>query len=249
MSYTLEVQNLRKDYGAKHAVDDISFKISSGEIVALLGPNGAGKTTTIDMILNILTPTSGKILINGVTVSDDRTAALEQTNFAASYAPLPGNLTVLENLKIFALLYEVSDSKRRIEELLTKFKLEHLQHKRCGVLSSGKQTRASIAKALLNRPKLLVLDEPTASLDPSIAKDIRAAIKEYVSADSAAVLWTSHNMYEVSEVCDRVLFLSAGKIILEGDPKALPTEYGEEDLEDLFIKIASGSAPQSKGAQ
>jgi ABC-2 type transport system ATP-binding protein len=234
----LAVSDLRKQYGDLVAVDGISFELATNEIVGLLGPNGAGKTTTINMILGVLEPTSGRILIEGLDIAKHRAQALERTNFAAVYAPLPGNLTVYQNLRFFGLIYDVAGLADRIEAVLREFDLEALRGTRCGVLSSGEQTRVSLAKAMLNRPNLLLLDEPTASLDPATARDIRAKIRELAASGNSGVLWTSHNMYEVEEVCDRVLFLSHGKILLEGDPKSLPREHGKETLEELFIAVA-----------
>ncbi|MDT7779555.1 MAG: type transport system ATP-binding protein [Acidobacteriota bacterium] len=234
----LSVAGLRKTYGATVAVDSVSFDVGRGEIVGLLGPNGAGKTTTINMILGVLEPTAGDIYVEGFGVATERSRALSQTNFAAVYAPLPGNLTVFQNLRVFGLIYGVEDLRARIEELLEEFDLRAFRDVKCGVLSSGEQTRVSLAKAMLNRPHLLLLDEPTASLDPSTARDIRARIREFATKGAGGVLWTSHNMYEVEEVCDRVLFLSKGKILLEGDPKTLPREHGQETLEELFITAA-----------
>ena len=238
MSGVLSVRDLRKAYGATLAVDGISFEVRRNEIVGLLGPNGAGKTTTISMILGVLEPTSGVILIEGVDIARRRAQALARTNFAAVYAPLPGNLTVAQNLRVFGMIYAVQNLSERIEQLLKEFELERFRDVKCGLLSSGEQTRASLAKAMLNRPHLLLLDEPTASLDPAIARDIRGSIREFAARGACGVLWTSHNMYEVEEVCDRVLFLSHGKILLEGDPKSLPREHGRESLEDLFIAVA-----------
>ena len=160
------------------------------------------------------------------------------TNFAAVYAPLPGNLTVEQNLRIFGMIYLVKDLKTRIEELLEQFDLTRYRRTKAGVLSSGEQTRLGLAKAMLNRPRLLLLDEPTASIDPSTARDIRAGISTLVDAGDCGVLWTSHNMYEVEAVCDRVMFLSRGKILLEGDPKQLPALHGAASLDDLFVAVA-----------
>lgn len=234
----LAVANLRKQFRGVVAVDGVSFTVGSREIVGLLGPNGAGKTTTINMILGVLEATSGTIQIQGLDISRNRTAALERTNFAAVYAPLPGNLTVRQNLRVFGLMYGVDDLSRRIDVLLRQYDLIDLADAKCGVLSSGEQTRAALAKAMLNQPQLLLLDEPTASLDPSSARDIRARIRRFASSCTSGVLWTSHNMYEVQEVCDRVLFLSRGKILLEGDPKTLPAQHGKATLEELFITVA-----------
>ena len=238
MPKMLSVENLSKSYGDLAAVDGICFHVGRGEIVGLLGPNGAGKTTTINMLLGVLEPTSGRILIEGIDLAKHRSRALDRTNFEAVYAPLPGNLTVRENLTIFGMLYGVKNLSERVAALLAEFDLERFRDTKCGVLSSGEQTRAGLAKALLNQPKLLLLDEPTASLDPATAQDIRVKIREFASRGSSGVLWTSHNMYEVAEVCDRVLFLSKGKILLEGDPKTLPGEHGKETLEELFITVA-----------
>jgi ABC-2 type transport system ATP-binding protein len=234
----LAVRRLRKSYGSTLAVDDISFTVHSHEILGLLGPNGAGKTTTINVILGVLEPTSGSIAIDGCDLARHRRQALGRTNFAAVYAPLPGNLTVAQNLRIFGMLYAVPDLRERIEAVLTDFHLERFRNTKCGVLSSGEQTRVALAKAMLNQPRLLLLDEPTASLDPATAREIRAEIKEFAARTDVGVLWTSHNMLEVSDVCHRVLFLSHGKILLEGDPRLLPAAHGRETLEDLFVAVA-----------
>ena len=237
-STVLAVAQLRKRYGATTAVDGVSFSVGHDEIVGLVGPNGAGKTTIINMILGVLEPSSGTIQVGGVDIAADRSRALKGTNFAAVYAPLPGNLTVYENLRVFGLIYGVADLRSRIDTLLAQFELEHFRNVKCGVLSSGEQTRAGLAKAMLNRPRLLLLDEPTASLDPAAARDIRARIHESSAQGSAGILWTSHNMYEVQEVCDRVLFLSRGRILLQGNPRTLPAEHGKESLEELFVTVA-----------
>jgi ABC-2 type transport system ATP-binding protein len=237
-SKTLSVQNLTKSYNNLRAVDKISFDVNRNEIVGLLGPNGAGKTTAINMILSILEPDEGTIQIEGLDLHTCRSQAIGKTNFAAVYAPLPGNLTVFQNLRIFGMLYGVRGLSKRIEELLVQFDLVTFRDKKCGVLSSGEQTRVGLAKAMINRPQLLLLDEPTTSLDPATARDIRAKIRELATHETGGVLWTSHNMYEVEEVCDRVLFLSHGRILLEGDPKTLPSEHGKKTLEELFITVA-----------
>jgi ABC-2 type transport system ATP-binding protein len=234
----LDVNRLRRLYGDQVAVDDISFVVGQGEIVGLLGPNGAGKTTIINMVLGVLEPSAGTIRIEGADIAVNRGRALERTNFAAVYAPLPGNLTVYQNLRVFGLMYGVKELPERIEALLEQFDLMGLRHAKCGVLSSGEQTRVTLAKAMINRPRLLLLDEPTASLDPAVASDIRMQVHEFVSRDQVGVLWTSHNMVEVADVCDRVLFLSRGRILLQGDPGSLPREHGKETLEELFIAIA-----------
>jgi ABC-2 type transport system ATP-binding protein len=234
----LSISALRKAYGKTVAVDRVSFDVGRNEIVGLLGPNGAGKTTIINMVLSVLEPDAGTIQIEGLDIAERRCEALERTNFAAVYAPLPGNLTVYHNLRIFGMIYEVDGLAARIEEVLKQFDLERFRNTKCGVLSSGEQTRVGLAKAMLNQPHLLLLDEPTASLDPATARDIRIKICEFAAREATGVLWTSHNMYEVEKVCDRVLFLSHGEILLEGNPKTLPGEHGKETLEDLFIAVA-----------
>ena len=244
----LSVKDLRKVYGQTLAVDGISFDIGHNEIVGLLGPNGAGKTTTINMVLGVLEPSSGTIHIEDTDIRTDRSRALERTNFAAVYAPLPGNLTVFQNLRVFGLLYGVRDLSEHIETLLLQFDLIRFRDVKCGLLSSGEQTRVGLAKAMLNSPHLLLLDEPTASLDPATAQDIRMKIRDFAAQCGVGVLWTSHNMYEVADVCDRVLFLSRGKILLEGDPKTLPRERGKETLEELFIAVAREPLTLGAGA-
>lgn len=234
----LVVEHLKKSYGGLLAVDDVSFQVAPGEIVGLVGPNGAGKTTTINMILGVLAPTSGRILIEGVDLKAERSRALSGTNFAAVYAPLPGNLAVEQNLRIFGMIYGVENLGQRIEEVLAEYDLLRFRKTKTGVLSSGEQTRVALAKSMLNAPRLLLLDEPTASIDPSTARDMRADILRHAARGQCGVLWTSHNMYEVEAVCHRVLFLSRGKILLEGDPRTLTRDHGANSLEDLFVQVA-----------
>ena len=233
-----KITDLTKEYDGLRAVDHVSFSVSPGEIVGLLGPNGAGKTTTINMVLGILRPTEGSIEVLGKDMRTRRAEISKSTNFAAVYAHMPANLTVWQNLYVFGLLYEVKELKKRIEFLLKEFDLERLAGTRAGLLSSGELSRLNLAKAIINRPRLLLLDEPTASLDPSISLLIRAKIRDYVTRTRAAILWTSHNMNEIETVCDRVLFLSRGRILLSGDPRTLPGEHGKKDLEELFIAVA-----------
>lgn len=235
---TLSVRALRKVYGGIVAVDGVSFDVNSNEIVGLIGPNGAGKTTIINIILGVLAPSEGTVHIEGLDIASRRSQAVAHANFAAVYTPLPGNLTVSQNLRIFGRLYGVRDLPKRIDELLGQFDLKTFRDKKCGVLSSGEQTRVGLAKAMLNRPHLLLLDEPTTSLDPATAYDIRAKIRDFAVRETGGVLWTSHNMYEVEDICDRVLFLSHGRILLEGNPKTLPAAHGKRTLEELFIAVA-----------
>jgi ABC-2 type transport system ATP-binding protein len=234
----LIVDRLSKSFDGRPVVDGVSFTLAPGEITGLVGLNGAGKTTTINMILGVLAPTSGSVSIAGIDLALNREAALARTNFSAVYAPLPGNLSVVQNLRIFGMIYDVPDLGRRIEEMVETFDLGRYRNTRCGLLSSGEQTRVSLAKALLNKPRLLLLDEPTASIDPSTADTIRNHIRDYAKAEQGAVLWTSHNMYEVQAVCTRMMLLSRGHILIEGDPRSLPAEHGVDSLEDLFIGLA-----------
>ena len=234
----LAAEGLRKAYGAVVAVDGVSFRVRRGEIVGLLGPNGAGKTTTINMVLGVLAPDTGRVTVEGLDLAAHRAEVLERINFAAVYSPLPGNLTVAQNLRVFGMIYDVPRLAERIEELLGEYDLARFRDTKSGVLSSGEQTRLSLAKAMLNRPRLLLLDEPTASLDPATARDMRERIRRFATGGTGGALWTSHNMHEVVEVCDRVLFLSRGRLLLEGDPRQLPAEHGKANLEELFITVA-----------
>jgi len=236
--FVLNVSELTKEYGQLRAVDQISFSVPSGNIVGLLGPNGAGKSTTINMILGVLQPTAGTIEVFGKNMATHRSIISKSINFAAVYAHMPPNLTVRQNLRIFGLLYGVKKLRERIAGLLHEYDLEQFSETKAGLLSSGELSRLSLAKAIINNPRLLLLDEPTASLDPSIALQIRDKIKEYVAKTQTAVLWTSHNMREIEDVCDHVLFMSHGHILLSGDPRTLPSEYGKKDLEELFIAVA-----------
>ncbi len=234
----LRVAHLNKRYGEFVAVEDLSFRVAGGEIVGLLGPNGAGKTTTISMILGLLEPSGGSVHIAGLDLSRQRARALARANFAAVYAALPGNLTVGENLRFFGLLYSIESLGARLEQVLDEFDLLRLKNTKCGLLSSGEQTRAALAKAVLNRPQLLLLDEPTASLDPSAGQIVREKIRALAHRDRCGILWTSHNMGEVQSVCDRVLLMSHGRVLLEGDPRTLPHTHGAATLEELFIRVA-----------
>lgn len=231
------------------AVERVSFKVRAGEIVGLVGPNGAGKTTIINMILGVLEPTAGSIQIAGLDLARRRSEALAHTNFAAAHAPLPGNVTVEQNLRVFGLIYGVTGLQARIETLLDDFDLRRHRATKCGLLSSGEQTRVTLAKAMLNRPRLLLLDEPTASIDPATARDIRHRIVAFAEADQGGVLWTSHNMYEVAEVCHRVLFLAHGRLLLDGEPGALIREHGAATLEDLFVSVAHETLPIDRGSR
>jgi ABC-2 type transport system ATP-binding protein len=238
MTSILKINNLSKNYQKIEAVQGISFAVEAGEIVGLLGPNGAGKTTTISMILGILEPSGGSIEILGRSTAGHADSIARDINFSAVYTQVPPNLSVVQNLKVFGLLYGIVDLGRKIDSLLEEFDLKRFRNTRAGLLSSGELSRLNLAKALINTPKLLLLDEPTASLDPSVARDIREKIRSYADQTGAAVVWTSHNMSEIEKMCTRVLFLSRGRILLAGDPKTLPGENGKGNLEELFIAIA-----------
>ena len=239
MTTILRAINLTKQYGNLTAVDHISFQIGEGEIVSLVGPNGAGKTTTIQMLLSLVAPTSGDIEIFGKALENHREELLSMMNFTAPYSLLPYNLTTKEALTVFALLYGIRDYKERVKFLIDEFDLGQLADKKIGRLSSGEQMRVGVAKAFVNNPRLLLLDEPTASLDPAIARELRRKILRLVEAAGGAVLWTSHNMREIEEVSDRIIFLSRGQIVASDTPENLKSRFGLEDLEEIFVSIAN----------
>lgn len=202
-------------------MDNISFEIKEGEILGLLGPNGAGKTTTTQMLLGVTTPTSGRINVFGLDFEKHRTEILKKVNFSSSYLNLPWRLTVEENLLVFAGLYEVKNPKQRINEVLAQFEANDLRHRKISQLSAGQKTKVMLCKAFLNRPRLLYLDEPTASLDPDVADKMRSYLTLLQRQEGISVLFTSHNMGEVEELCDRVIFLNSGKIVAEDTPQGL----------------------------
>jgi ABC-2 type transport system ATP-binding protein len=237
----LKVSHLRKQFGDFTAVDDISFSIEPGEILGLLGPNGAGKTTTIHMLLGLITPTSGCIEVFGMDLASHREQILQQVNFSSTYISMPLALTVEENLWVVARLYGVSDIKPRVDEIVKKLEMEHFRHKVTRKLSSGQMTRLTLAKAFLTEPKMLFLDEPTASLDPDIAHKIRALLQEERRSVGLSILYTSHNMREMEEMSDRIIFLQRGKIVAEGTAKEIVARFGQADLEEVFLKLARES--------
>jgi ABC-2 type transport system ATP-binding protein len=238
----VEVRHLTKRFDRVTAVDDVSFEVARGEILGLLGPNGAGKTTTIHMLLGVTTPTSGHIRILGLDPDHHREEILAQVNFSSSYVALPQSLTVWENLRIFAQLYHVRDYRERIEHLLSVFEVAHLRHTVTRKLSSGQATRLSLVKALLNDPRILLLDEPTASLDPDIADKTRALLKTIRARSGLAILYTSHNMREMEQMSDRIIFLQKGRILSSGTPQEIMHRFRGADLEEVFLKIARGGA-------
>ncbi|MCH2393423.1 MULTISPECIES: ABC transporter ATP-binding protein [Oceanibaculum] len=250
----LEVQSLRKDYISRErtvtAVDGIDFAIAPGQTVALLGGNGAGKTTTLSMLLGLLIPTSGSIRILGEDMVRHRYRVLPRMNFSSPYVELPHRLTVAENLGIYARLYGVRDRKARIAAIAADMDIEALLERPAGKLSAGQKTRVALAKALLNRPEVLLLDEPTASLDPDTADWVRQYLRRYQQDSGATILLASHNMQEVERLCDAVLMMRGGRIVDRGAPSELIARYGRQNLEEVFLDIARrpDTAPEAVSA-
>jgi ABC-2 type transport system ATP-binding protein len=240
-SPVLEVRNLTKTFGDFMAVNGISFALQPGEILGVLGPNGAGKTTTMHMLLGLITPTSGKISMFGMDLETHREAILQQVNFSSTYMSMPQSLTVEENLWVVARLYGLPDVQRKIDDIVKKLEMGEFRHKVTRKLSSGQMTRLTLAKAFLTEPKILFLDEPTASLDPDIAHKIRALLKDEQRASGLSVLYTSHNMREMEEMSDRIIFLQKGNLVAEGTAAQIVSRFGQTDLEDVFLKLARES--------
>lgn len=238
VSAVIAVENLVKAFGPVRAVDGLSFSVEEGTITGLLGPNGAGKTTTIQILLDLITPTSGTVRIFGKQMKHNREEILGAMNFSSPYVSLPGNLKVIENLKTFARLYGVKDINGKIAELADFFDIRELLPKMTANLSTGQLTRLNLTKALLNDPKLLLLDEPTASLDPDIADRTRQLLLQIQKERGVTILYTSHNMEEVEEICDEVIFIAHGKLKDQGTPAKLVIKYGHKDLNDVFLTIA-----------
>ncbi|MCX8109421.1 MAG: ABC transporter ATP-binding protein [Verrucomicrobiae bacterium] len=236
----VEVDRLRKEFDGTVAVADVSFHAKRGEILGLLGPNGAGKTTTLQVLLGLTTATSGTVRVFGMDLEKHRVDILQKCNFSSAYASLPTNLRVRENLRVFAKLYGVCEPEHRIESLLQLFEIGHLQHKITGHLSAGESTRLNLCKALLNDPELLLLDEPTASLDPDIADKVRTVLRTIQRNKGITMIYTSHNMREVEMVCDRVVFMHRGRVIAEGTPVQIVEQFQRRSLEEVFITVARG---------
>ncbi|MBI5193723.1 MAG: ABC transporter ATP-binding protein [Nitrospirae bacterium] len=234
----VEVRNLTKVFDGFAAVDQISFCLYRGEIVGLLGPNGAGKTTTLQMLLGTLTPTAGSVKIFGLDINKNRQDILSRINFSSTYTSMPTALSIYENLRVFAALYGVRNYHEKIDEVMHLFDIYNLRNQLTETLSSGQMTRLSLAKTFLNNPAVLFLDEPTASLDPDIADRTRGILKMRRDRNGMTIFYTSHNMKEMEEMCDRIIFLNRGKIIAEGTPEEILRRYEEEHLEALFLKIA-----------
>ena len=240
MSIVLKTELLVKDFGSNRAVDNLGLSINAGTTTALLGGNGAGKTTTLSMLLGLLIPTSGKIEIFGHNFVADRYPALSRMNFSSPYVDLPQRLTVRENLTVYGKLYGLKDVTSAIMEMVETFRLYEFIDRRLKRLSAGQKTRVSLAKALINKPDLLLLDEPTASLDPETVSWIRSFLKQYQQERGATILLASHDMREVEQLCDNVLLLKKGKLVEEGTPPSLLKKYGRKTLEEVFLDISRG---------
>ena len=238
MTDVLTAQGLVKDYRRGRAVDDVTLRVRAGERVALLGPNGAGKTTTLLMCLGVVLPDAGWVEILGLRMPKKRSSAMEQVGFAAGYLPLPDRLRVGEYLRLYGDLYTLADPGGAAAEALDRFEIGHLTKAMGTELSSGQKTLIGIAKATMHRPKLLVLDEPTASLDPDVALRVRTGLASLCAEEGTALLITSHNMVEVERLCERVVFLSAGKVVADGTPDDVAAVFGRGDLEEVFIHLA-----------
>ena len=236
---TIEINNLNKNYNNILAVKDLNFTINKGSIVGLLGPNGCGKTTTIGMILGLIKPSSGSVIINGKNIESEnnRTKILEKVNFISPYVELPKKLTIEENLKVYGKMYGVNNLKERISDLMEQLNLLEFKKRKTGELSSGQKNRVSLAKALINDPEILLLDEPTASLDPDVGDYIRTYIENFASKKGTTILLASHNMNEVERLCSEVMMMKKGKIIDKGTCSSLINKHGRKNLEETFLKI------------
>ena len=238
MKNLVEVKKIKKNYGKNEAVKGISFNIKEDEILGLLGPNGSGKTTTIGMLLGLLKPTSGEIFINGQKLEGNRIEILEQINFISPYIELPKKLTVKQNLTVYGKLYKINNINERIEFLSEKLRLGGLLNSITGELSSGQKNRVSLAKALINEPKVLLLDEPTASLDPEVGDFVRSFLEDYKEEKKISILLASHNMNEVTRLCKSILMMKDGIIIDKGNPEELINKHGRKNLEEVFLKLS-----------
>ena len=237
MQIPLEVIGLSKIYNNKDVVKDISFKVNKNEIIGILGPNGCGKTTTIGMILGLLKPSNGKVLINGIEIEKKRVDLLNHLNFISPYIELPKKLTVKQNLEVYGRLYDVKNLKKKIEMLSEKLRLSEIINKLTGELSSGQKNRVSLAKSIINNPTVLLLDEPTASLDPETGDFVRSFLESYQKENKASILLASHNMSEVERLCSSVLMMNKGSIVDSGKPEQLIKKHGRKNMEEVFLKI------------
>jgi ABC-2 type transport system ATP-binding protein len=238
----IAVRDLRKRYVDVDAVRGLTFSVRRGTTTALLGGNGAGKTTTLSMLLGVLTPTAGTIRVLGEDMTRHRHRVLPRLNFTSPYVDLPKRLTVRQNLRVFADLYGVRSPVARLAELASEFDLEAFIDRPYGELSAGQRTRVSLAKALLNRPEVLLLDEPTASLDPDVGDRMRSYLEDYQRASACTMLLASHNMGEVERMCDDVIMMRAGSVVDQGAPRALVERYGRDNMEEVFLDVARGTA-------
>lgn len=234
----LEARELTREFDGVKALDRFSFKLRRGEVLGLLGANGAGKTTAMNCLLGLTLPTSGDLFAFGLPLHQHRIEILRRANFSSAYTALPGNLLVGQNLLVFAKIYGVKDPRTKIAELMELLEISHLARRVTGQLSAGESTRVNLVKAFLNDPELLMLDEPTASLDPDIADKVRKVVRRVQRERSIGILYTSHNMRDIEEVCDRVIFLHKGRIVCEGTPSEILSRSSSASLEDVFIKIA-----------
>ena len=234
----IEIKNLNKKFRNTLAVKNINFKINKGKIIGLVGPNGCGKTTTIGMMLGSIKPTSGSVLINGKNIENDRTNLLEKMNFISPYIELPKKLTIEENLIVFGRLYGVKNLESKILELMEILNLLEFKKRKTGELSSGQKNRVSLAKALINDPEILLLDEPTASLDPDVGDYVRGVIENFAAKNGSTILLASHNMNEVDRLCHEVMMMKNGEIIDQGKSDDLISKHGRKNLEEVFLKIA-----------
>ena len=237
MKNSIEVINLKKTYGTKEAVKNINFEIKENEIIGLLGPNGSGKTTTIGMILGLLKPTSGEVLINGLKLEKNLINILQKINFISPYIELPKKLTVKQNLIVYGKLYSVKNLNEKIDYLVSELRLENLLNRVTGELSSGQKNRISLAKAIINDPNVLLLDEPTASLDPEIGDFVRTFLENYKKERKVSILLASHNMDEVTRLCSSIMMMKNGSIIDQGKPSDLIKKHGRKNLEEVFLKL------------
>ena len=236
---SIEIKNLNKKYNNVEAVRNINFKINKGSIVGLLGPNGCGKTTTIGMILGLIKPTSGSVFVNEKNIEKEniRTEILEKVNFISPYIELPKKLTIEENLKVYGKMYGVNNLQKKISDLMDELNLREFKKRKTGELSSGQKNRVSLAKALINDPEILLLDEPTASLDPDVGDYIRTYIENFASKRGTTILLASHNMNEVTRLCSSILMMKDGRVIDQGEPLELINKHGRKNLEEVFLKL------------
>ena len=237
MENSIKVIDLKKNYGNKEAVKNINFEIKENEIIGLLGPNGCGKTTTIGMILGLLKPTSGQVLINGFQLEKNRIEILQKINFISPYIELPKKLTVKQNLIVYGKLYSVKNLNSRIDYLVEELRLQNLLDRVTGELSSGQKNRISLAKAIINNPSVLLLDEPTASLDPETGDFVRTFLENYKKEKKVSILLASHNMDEVTRLCSSIMMMKNGLIIDQGKPNHLVKKHGRQNLEEVFLKL------------